>query len=274
MKPQDEIKKLYEKAAVNTNPKMDNEVLSRVLAAQRKLNIGRIIIRNPVTKFAAAAVITIAIILGLKGFNGNSAWAEVEKEFTAANDIHIVGKRSVNATGETSKYQLWVKNRKLIRSEDEDSTHIVNGTRQLWLLRHEKTARLVESESDELFEWPLLQVLRGETTKYPTEIKTIGNDDGLIVYEVKEYITKEGVTLINNVWVDPNKNLPIRGLSELIERETKTVLIKFDYTCDYESIPSEIFELIIPNGYTDISNIETRVLSGKVMDENYPSDKK
>ena len=255
MKPQDEIKKLYEKAAVNTNPKMDNEVLSRVLAAQRKLNIGRIIIRNPVTKFAAAAVITIAIILGLKGFNGNSAWAEVEKEFTAANDIHIVGKRSVNATGETSKYQLWVKNRKLIRSEDEDSTHIVNGTRQLWLLRHEKTARLVESESDELFEWPLLQVLRGETTKYPTEIKTIGN------------ITKEGVTLINNVWVDPNKNLPIRGLSELIERETKTVLIKFDYTCDYESIPSEIFELIIPNGYTDISNIETRVLSGKVMDE-------
>ena len=63
MKPEDNVKKLYEKAAVNTNPKMDDAVLGKILTAQAKPNIWRIIMKNPVIKFVAAAIVIVGVFI-------------------------------------------------------------------------------------------------------------------------------------------------------------------------------------------------------------------
>ena len=62
MKPEDNVKKLYGKAAVNTNPKMDEAVLGKVLAAQAKPNIWSLITKNPFFKFAAAILIISSFV--------------------------------------------------------------------------------------------------------------------------------------------------------------------------------------------------------------------
>ncbi len=74
MKPEDNIKKLYEKAAVNTNPEMDEAVLGKILTAQAKPNIWRLIMKNPVIKFAAAAIVIAgAFILFIYSTDGQDS---------------------------------------------------------------------------------------------------------------------------------------------------------------------------------------------------------
>jgi hypothetical protein len=71
MKSADEIKKFFKSAAIDTNPKMDEAVLNKVLIANEKTtnpnsaaivqNLGRIIMKNQITKLAAV----VAVVLGL-----------------------------------------------------------------------------------------------------------------------------------------------------------------------------------------------------------------
>jgi hypothetical protein len=72
MKPTDDIKKLFKSAAISTNPKVDEMVFDKVLKAQEKalkagpafgrLNIRGVIMKSPITKLAAAAVIVVAVL--------------------------------------------------------------------------------------------------------------------------------------------------------------------------------------------------------------------
>jgi len=80
MKSADEIKKFFKNAAIDTNPEMDKTVLNKVLSVQEKTKsavtkpiIRRIIMKSPITKLAAAAVIIIAVFFGLPFFQGNSS---------------------------------------------------------------------------------------------------------------------------------------------------------------------------------------------------------
>jgi hypothetical protein len=77
MKPADNIQKFFKNAGINTNPEMDKTVFDRMLTAQKsqnsdsavtKSNIRRIIMRSPVTKIAAAAIIFIAAGIGIYTF--------------------------------------------------------------------------------------------------------------------------------------------------------------------------------------------------------------
>jgi molecular chaperone DnaK (HSP70) len=71
MKSADEIKKFFKSAAIDTNPKMDEAVLNKVLIANEKTtnpksaaivpNLRRTIMKNPITKIAAV----LAVVLGL-----------------------------------------------------------------------------------------------------------------------------------------------------------------------------------------------------------------
>lgn len=87
---------------IDTNTQMDQVVLSELLDAQKKSmkqdsaialpNIGRFIMKSPITKAAAAAVIITAITLGLFEFIGTSnsssvVWAEVAKNVEASPGV-------------------------------------------------------------------------------------------------------------------------------------------------------------------------------------------
>jgi len=152
-----------------------------------------------------------------------------------------------------------------MRAEYKSSTLIDDGNRRLLLLHQEKVARLSESESGVLHEWPLLQALRGEETEFPTETKLIGEtENGLMVYELKEYIFSEELIIITNAWVDPHSNLPMRVVGKQIDRETGKTRVTFEATCDYQPIPPDMFSLVVPPDYTQLPS---RFFSGKVMNE-------
>ena len=204
MRPVDDINKSIKKLRLKASSDLDkrvNDGISKALAESERTesvvsqpDIWRKIMKSPITKLAVAVVITIAVIIGIKGFNGTTAWAEVVKAFKAANNIHLVGKRSRSTTGEVEEFQWWIKNGNKMRAEYKSSTLIDDGNRRLLLLHQEKVARLSESESGVLHEWPLLQALRGEETEFPTETKLIGEtENGLMVYELKEYIFSEAI---------------------------------------------------------------------------------
>jgi len=269
-----DIKQSIRKLKVESSDEIHGRVLDKLLrvldkskrqTAVKQPNIWRIIMKSRITKLAAAAVITIAVIIGIKGFNDTTAWAEVVKAFKAANNIHLVGKRSRSTTGEVEEFQWWIKNGNKMRTEYKSSTLIDDGTRRLLLLHQEKVARLSESESGVLHEWPLLQALRGEETEFPTETKLIGEtENGLMVYEVKEYIFSEELIIITNAWVDPHSNLPMRVAGKQIDRETGKTRVTFEATCDYQPIPPDMFSLVVPPDYTQLPS---RFFSGKVMNE-------
>ena len=71
MKSADEIKKFFRSAAIDTNPKMDEAVLNKVLIANEKTtnpksaailpNLRRIIMKNQITKYAAVLAIVIGV---------------------------------------------------------------------------------------------------------------------------------------------------------------------------------------------------------------------
>ena len=63
MKSENNIKKFFGKAAVDTNPEKDKKVLNKILAGQTKASIWRLIMESPVTKLAAAAVFIAGIFI-------------------------------------------------------------------------------------------------------------------------------------------------------------------------------------------------------------------
>ena len=90
MKPAKNIEKLIKNIDIDTNAKMDEVVLNDVMKALEKPkkaksaipqpSIWRTIMKSRITKpAAAAAVITIAVLIAISSLNGTSAWAKVIK---------------------------------------------------------------------------------------------------------------------------------------------------------------------------------------------------
>ncbi|MFC1783742.1 hypothetical protein ACFL02_09205, partial [Planctomycetota bacterium] len=121
MNPTDNIEKFIKNSTLNTNPQMDESVLNEILTAQEKStsvgnqpSIWRIIMKNRITKFTAAAVIIIAVIMVLYSFNGSvgittsafaSELAQVQKNMHNKSWIH--GKYEYTQEGELCSYEYW-----------------------------------------------------------------------------------------------------------------------------------------------------------------------
>ena len=118
MKSADQIKNFFKSAAIDTNPKMDEAVLNKVLIANEKTtnpksaaiepNIRRIIMKSPITKLAAAAVIITVVALGLFEFidTGSSSgvvWAEVAQRVEASPGVIF----RIRETGSGDPNEKW-----------------------------------------------------------------------------------------------------------------------------------------------------------------------
>ncbi|UCG58928.1 MAG: hypothetical protein JSU70_05330, partial [Phycisphaerales bacterium] len=78
MKPADDIRRLFEDAELNVHPDTDEQVFEDVQRARRKIednlttvpNRWRITMKSPLAKLAIAAVVAIAVVLGLVMWTG------------------------------------------------------------------------------------------------------------------------------------------------------------------------------------------------------------
>jgi hypothetical protein len=102
MKPENDIQEFFRNAAADTEPAMDEKVLARVLAAHEtthsndpvpnRSNVRSTIMRSPITRFAIAAAIIVAVVLGLfeligSGGTSGVAWAEVAERISASRGV-------------------------------------------------------------------------------------------------------------------------------------------------------------------------------------------
>ena len=97
MKSTDDIKKFFKKAAIGTDPAMDETVLDKVLVAHERTTntqsavmqpkIRRTVMKSPITKLAAAAVIGIAVLVGISLLDSSATsvgWGQVVKNVEAS----------------------------------------------------------------------------------------------------------------------------------------------------------------------------------------------
>lgn len=120
MKSADNIKKFFKNAAIDTNPKMDKTVFDKVLTANEKMietqsaefkpSVWRIIMKSPITKLAAAAVIVIAVTFGLHIIFSKSvtpAYA-IEQTLQANEDIKYLHFKRYESNGGFSE-EAWIQ---------------------------------------------------------------------------------------------------------------------------------------------------------------------
>jgi len=85
--------------------------------AGRPLEIWRIIMKSPITKLAAAAVIIIAVFLGLDFLGGpdlaNTAWAEVTSHFAHVDYVHFYHLKSRDSSVE-GHFEGWYAHGKMV----------------------------------------------------------------------------------------------------------------------------------------------------------------
>jgi len=109
MKPADNINKFIKNAAICTNPKMDEAVLDKVLIAHEKAKntksafaeptLRRTIMKSPIAKLAAAAIVIAVVLVGINQFGGsidgaNVAFGQIKQAVENVPWVHSVNSNS------------------------------------------------------------------------------------------------------------------------------------------------------------------------------------
>ena len=104
MKPSDEIENVVKKMSFKAGPELDKDLWAetskarneshKTILALSQHNIGRTIMKNPITKLAATAVIIILVVLGLFEFIGTEntsgvVWADVVRKVGASRGLIV-----------------------------------------------------------------------------------------------------------------------------------------------------------------------------------------
>ncbi len=119
MRLADDIRRFIDKAAVSTNPRADKAVLEVVLAAQEEAtdrisaaprpSLRSIVMRSPITRLAAAAVVIVAVALFIAFWN-KSAPAAYALEMTIEANQNVRWLHMKNFTvGQEEPQEAWVE---------------------------------------------------------------------------------------------------------------------------------------------------------------------
>ena len=132
MKSAEKIEKLIKNLDldININVKADQRILKELIGTHEKSkkvksallasNIRRIIMKSPVTKLVAAAVIVIAVLIGIEQFdtNGSSVvWADVAERFESVPFFKITAYFHKIGT-KTKKIEIWRSKDSRIRAHE------------------------------------------------------------------------------------------------------------------------------------------------------------
>jgi outer membrane lipoprotein-sorting protein len=282
MKPAEDIKRLFQNAGLSTNPGIHERVFSDVLQAQQQTTIEspapperwRYIMRHPITKYAIAAGIVLAAVVGFTLFHrtGNVAWA-IEQSIQALAQYRAVlveGSDTQRTWREDGSLEPRPTKSWAVANADqtmvEKYRHEVNGVavlvtngRRTW--RYDPQTNTVRIENrpyvaSECWLGPLLEQLKK------------GRDDGILT-EWRETTGRDPATgrprlFLACAWQDRRWNGP-RSVRLEFDPQTK-LPVRFqqwenavwegpatltgDTITFYESLPDDLFEFQVPPGAT------------------------
>ena len=135
MKPIENIEKVMKNLdlGIKTNAQADQEILGELLDAQKKSkkqhsafilpNIRRFIMKNPVTKLATAAVVIIAVLIGINYFGMSTTsvlWADVVERFESVPFFKLTIYLGHDNSAEAKKIEIWKSEDSRIRANEEN----------------------------------------------------------------------------------------------------------------------------------------------------------
>jgi len=258
--------------------KLEQELLLALAKQPRQIKIWRTIMKSRITKFAAAAaVIIIAVLIGISTFSGTSAWAQIVQALNEVENVHVVAKTTM-ADGTTTQYEVWLKRPDYLYEDYPDRITIDNGKERLTIDKRKKEAQF----SDSLMPYqPLLNhFVFEEIGLFRNNIRTNKrkgleitqladeSDETTLVYALK--YRGGQLKFSGRAWVQAETMLPTKievyltGQSKKGELKAGEITFSFNYA----PIPDDIFAMVVPKGYTELPRKERGVLSGTVLDKD------
>jgi len=273
MRPADDIRRFIDRAAVDTSPNADKAVLDAVLKAQEKAadrisatarpSVRNTIMNNSYIKLALAAVVVLAVILGVSEFLGSGGtsgvvWAEVLEKTEQISAVVFAMTIEVNEPdGE------FVRRSKTYMARDygERSDTFMDGKltgifyrlprknvdyrilvdrKEYW--RHDISYNQAALDDDPRT-W-LKRLLSGDYVKLDRTPL-----DGVVVEGIEGRMLEPGGETVMRFWVDVKTNLPVRIEMTGMEggQMAKFIMENFDWSVQLDE---SFFEPNIPADYT------------------------
>jgi len=266
MRPAGNIKGLIKSLHDTTSAEMDERVLKDILkalgesqrtkSAASEPNIWRIIMRSRISKFVAAAVIIIAVIVSVNHFGGSIdgtsvAWGDVVSHAVKVDYVHFLFTTEPKYHRTVRPYEGWYSNGKVVkRSWQGDMVYDDGNIYQRFDRNNTRTGKgLSEMKGQTFFSWISQGLLEEDNEQFRQQVPTCVGDDFLIYkFDPPEEIS----SWINSISITVGRNslLPIQiktyhkynyetgeGIDDI--KDGCTMLI-FDYDASKES--AEFFE--------------------------------
>jgi hypothetical protein len=240
------IEKSYlENIEVSADAEMDGRILGDALTAMEESkkvspalagsNIWGTIMKNRITKFAAAAVIIIAILFGLKFAGGpdvaNVAWGEVIRQTAQVDYVHIYWLKS-RGDDFFRQFEAWYAHGKLVRRGDKGGMTYDDGqTQQIFDEQGRRVGKepSLFAEGKTFFELFTASLLSDENEQLSRQMPTNVGDDFLI-YEVDPPPDWNGSEWLENISVTVGKNSLLPVQMKIFEKDSDDYdLVMFDY---------------------------------------------
>jgi hypothetical protein len=242
MRPADDIKRFIDKAAVSTNPNADKAVLDVVLAAQEKAtdktsaaprpSVRSIVMRSPITKLAAAAVVVVAVVLflGLWDKSAPSAYAFEQtieanrsvrwlhiKNFTTGHDEPREGWIEFGENGQARNVRAFMP--EWASPVDGPRTFVWrDGTVQIWIPRQNRLATMKAGSIQGQLNSMLQELDPRLAVAHLRELEQQGK-----VETVTEEPSDKAMPIVVTVTYLPGSEKPGQRKILFVDRETKLI---------------------------------------------------
>jgi len=253
------IKKLRYKASAETHDRVLGNVMRALDESQRQRtgagapDIWRIIMRSPVTKLAAAAVIIIAVSIGLNQIIGSTpAFAEIIQPLLTARTATFKMTMAIE-NGPTQSFDCMFMEPMHMRQISSGAIVIsdLQEGKILTLMPEQNKAMVVEienmPENEDQSQFNMFHGIRKhvEEAKYIEDesVSFLGEKEINGMTAIGYHVQKSGVDI--TVWADPRTKLPV-------QMENKMGPVTYTMTDIVFNVELEesLFSLDIPSGYT------------------------
>ena len=194
-------------------------------ASKSPLSIRKIIMKSPITKLAAAAVIVIAVFIGIEQFDTNSSsvvWADVAERFESVPFIKITIYLR-DPSNKTKKIEIWKSEDSRVRAHEGNTVFFadISKHKNEFTIFDRSTKKLLNGDENlPTFIWELCSKegrfsLDTLTKSFPSDVKGIipletadtAASNEIVLFRAKaKHITPEAL----KIWALRKSKLPIR----------------------------------------------------------------
>ncbi len=244
----------------------------RKSATTRPFNIGKIIMKSPITRLAAGVVIITAVLIAIHFWESPIVFADVVKPILTARTVvfNVIMSEGEDVTVTRVMNMGRQRVRGEVLSADGETAQVIiitdyDTSQMLQLIPKQKTAVLIELKEIPETEKPenVLETMRNIITELQNDpnvsVEPLGEKE--IGGQIAKGFRATGPDVELTVWADPQTALPIR----LEQKWRQMQFVCTDFEFDVE-LDETLFSMKIPEGYSALEKGELPIASSTEQD--------